>query len=163
MSDECKVDGCDREVKHQTGKYAGYCYGHKDQLYRGIAPEDMRPLRKARQLPSNTEERFFALVEKQPRGCWVWTASLINGYGSFSVNGRSRRAHRVAYELLVGPLDDNLVIHHTCSNRACVNPKHLQAIDQQNNIAEMLNRRAYERRIAELEREVDRLQKELGR
>jgi hypothetical protein len=38
--------------------------------------------------------------------------------------------------------------------RTCVNPAHLQAVTQQENAAEMLERKAYLARIAELEAEV---------
>lgn len=74
------------------------------------------------------EERFWAKV--QPTGfCWEWTASKAHGYGYF--NGS--RAHRFAYELLVGPIPDGLVIDHLCRNRGCVNPDHLEPVTQREN------------------------------
>lgn len=43
------------------------------------------------------EERFWAKVDKSD-GCWVWTAGISSGgYGSFWLDGKNRRAHRVAY------------------------------------------------------------------
>lgn len=52
------------------------------------------------------EERFWRKVDKRSGGCWLWTgAKATNGYGSFGIAGTtSRRAHRVAYEWLVGPI-----------------------------------------------------------
>ena len=47
--------------------------------------------------------------------------------------------------------------HHTCANRACVNPDHVQAVSQRENVAEMKQRNVYLARIAELESELRRL------
>lgn len=54
------------------------------------------------------EQRFFAKVDvgNSPAGCWMWTGSLTpKGYGQFSPTTDSNvRAHRYAYEMLVGPI-----------------------------------------------------------
>lgn len=162
--DACSVKGCDRKAKHKRGKYAGLCYGHINQIQRGHATADnLKPMRAAPVINKKPVlDRFFSMVEKTDT-CWNWTGALINGYGSIGVDGRTRRAHRVAYELLVGPTDNSLVLHHTCGNRRCVNPAHLQEITYQDNNAEMLERRQYKKRIAELETEVARLRLELGK
>lgn len=57
--------------------------------------------------------------------CWEWTASLLTGgYGQY----RSRCAHRVAWELLVGPIPPGMELDHLCRNRRCVNPDHLEPV-----------------------------------
>lgn len=71
--------------------------------------------------------------------CWMWTASLrADGYGQFRIGGRADgrtvRAHRVAYELLIGPIPEGLVIDHLCRNRACVNPDHLEPVTHKVNV-----------------------------
>lgn len=74
-------------------------------------------------------ERFWDKVDKSGE-CWVWTASLRHGgYGQFNTgNGQIVRAHRFAYELLVGPIPEELCLDHLCRNRKCVNPEHLEPV-----------------------------------
>jgi hypothetical protein len=62
-------------------------------------------------------------------GCWVWQRSTsLNGYGQVWHEGRLQRAHRVFYKLYVGPIPDGYQIDHTCANKRCVNPDHLDAV-----------------------------------
>jgi hypothetical protein len=76
-------------------------------------------------------ERFFAKVGgPDANGCWPWLASRKWGYGCFSLDGGKVqvRAHRYAYEVLVGPIPSGLQIDHLCRNRACCNPDHLEPV-----------------------------------
>ena len=45
-----------------------------------------------------------------------------------------RRAHRVSYELFVGEIPDLCVVDHVCQNTICVNPEHLEAVSQRENV-----------------------------
>ncbi len=81
-------------------------------------------------------ERFWAKVEKSD-GCWTWTGANYIGYGQISEGGRDGRllkAHRVAYELLVGPIPDGLDLDHLCRNPSCVNPAHLEPVTHRENL-----------------------------
>jgi hypothetical protein len=75
-------------------------------------------------------ERFEEKHEPDPTtGCWVWTAyRTSDGYGAIGINRSKQLAHRVAYELFVGPIPEGLCLDHLCRNRACVNPQHLQPV-----------------------------------
>ena len=68
--------------------------------------------------------------------CWKWTAyKNQHGYGVLGrvKNGRGEFAHRLAYELCVGPIPAGMVIDHLCRTRDCVNPAHLEVVTQTEN------------------------------
>ena len=66
--------------------------------------------------------------------CIEFPGARINGYGVRYYQGRQQRAHRISYEMAVGPIPDGLVIDHLCRNRACIRPGHLEAVTQRENI-----------------------------
>lgn len=79
-------------------------------------------------------ERFWAKVEKTET-CWLWIAGRqADGYGSITVGGSGKLAHRVAYELVVGPIAKDLTLDHLCRVRHCVNPAHLEPVTNRVNI-----------------------------
>ncbi len=73
------------------------------------------------------EEGFIR--PEDPDACWEWIkAKDKDGYGIFR-----GRASRYSYEYFVEEIPDDLVIDHTCRNRGCVNPNHLEPVTQQVN------------------------------
>lgn len=96
------------------------------------------------------EDRFWTKVDRSG-DCWLWTAGLFStGYGQFKCDGRPQGAHRIAYELLVGPIPEEHELDHVCHSvaaaaglcdggsgcphRACVNPDHLEPVAHIDNI-----------------------------
>jgi len=58
-------------------------------------------------------------------GCFLWTGTTTGGYGRVRRGKRTHYAHRVAYELLVGPIPEGVCVLHRCDTPPCVNPAHL--------------------------------------
>ena len=72
---------------------------------------------------------FTDRIKVDSRGCWLWQGGLTyQGYGRVYVNNRDLRAHRFAYELLIGEVPEGLVLDHLCRVRNCVNPAHLEPV-----------------------------------
>jgi hypothetical protein len=85
-------------------------------------------------------ERFWSKVAKGDE-CWVWTAYLDErGYGRVGFNGKVQYAHRVAYQLEVGPIPEGAHILHSCDNPPCVNPAHLRAGTRSDNMRDKVAR-----------------------
>lgn len=81
--------------------------------------------------------RFWNKVQPNPdTGCWEWTGSKNKRapYGRFLWQGKVELAHRLAYEMLIGPIPEGLVIDHCCRHHSCVNPAHLDIVTQRDNV-----------------------------
>ena len=82
----------------------------------------------------NVYKRIFKKI-KFGDGCWEWQNSIqSNGYGKVLYNNKMRWAHRVVYELLVGPIPGNRELDHLCRNPKCVRPEHLEVVTHKENM-----------------------------
>lgn len=79
------------------------------------------------------EVRFWRHVDKAG-DCWIWTGGKAYGYGSFYDGETKVYAHRWSYQHHVGPITDGLVIDHLCRQPLCVNPEHLEAVTNRENL-----------------------------
>jgi HNH endonuclease len=124
----CAVGDCERP--HQA---RGWCSRHYLRWRRTGDPTGSTK--------RSMEERYWQKVDREgpmplkcPElgPCWIWTAAKsTSGHGSFNRGpdgGFWIRAHRLAYELIVGPIASGRELHHRCETPPCVNPAHLKPV-----------------------------------
>lgn len=76
-------------------------------------------------------------------GCWMWQLSTNDrGYGLAWDGSKLVKAHRLVYEQEVGPIPEGKVLDHRCFVLACVNPEHMEPIEQAENIRRGRQRQA---------------------
>ncbi len=122
----CAVDGCDRlRAKRE------WCGMHYFRVMKHGSTDSPEKMERIVGVPIRERfDRRWALDTES--GCWLWQASLSeSGYGRIDRG----YAHRVGYELYVGPVPDGLVLDHLCCVKQCVNPAHLEPITPGLNLA----------------------------
>lgn len=70
-------------------------------------------------------------------GCWEWQKSKYAGYGRLVRDGGTWPAHGYSYFAFIGTVPLGLQINHKCHNKGCVNPEHLYAGTQKENVRDM--------------------------
>ena len=119
----CSMDGCSKLVNAR-----GLCSMHY-RRYRLHGD----PTVCMTNINLSETERFWLKVNKTD-ACWLWTGAVGgNGYGNFGIRSWTTQAHRYSYELLVGPIPNDMILDHTCFRPLCVNPGHLRLATRKQN------------------------------
>lgn len=87
-------------------------------------------------LSPTVARRYRSKVDRRrPEDCWPWLGHRTKaGYGSIATGTLAQPqktlAHRIAWVLVFGSIDDDLTIDHLCFNRWCQNPNHMDLVSR---------------------------------
>jgi hypothetical protein len=136
------MDALERTVVPADSPYGyGFCHcgcGERTSL----EPDNNATLGRVRGTPRryamNHDKRRGWRILHEDRGydspCHIWQGSLMPlGYGQVRADGRTRQAHRVAYERERGPIPLGAQLDHICRVPRCVNPAHLEVVTNAEN------------------------------
>lgn len=132
----CSIDGCERKRSAR-----GWCNTHYER-WRRHGDVNFTGKFAARNCVTRSDTfRCYMPGDAPVDECWEWSGCRDSQeYGVLTHGGRTHRAHRVAYELLVGTIPDGLIICHHCDNPPCCNPNHLYAGTNSENSNDMVSR-----------------------
>jgi hypothetical protein len=86
----------------------------------------------------NNIQDLWNFVDKSGE-CWIWLGRKDkDGYGEWWLDGKNVKAHRVAVELDGRKIEKPSISRHLCNQRNCVNPKHIVAGTQKENVQDQL-------------------------
>ena len=109
------------------------------------------PRTRSQPVSNSPTDVFSFVVMKGPDDCWAWSGAW-GGRASdrrpyFQAAGKRRIAYRWVYELVHGPLGDDLLILHSCDQGGypigCCNPHHMRTGDHDTNMKDMTDRQRH--------------------
>lgn len=137
----CKIESC-----NQQSTARGLCHKHYMRWRRYGDPLKVQI---TQHHGLTLRQRFLKYVEGKPdfrkkSKCWEWIGYKDpNGYGRLNIDNRPIPAHRLAWELFIGPIPENMNVLHKCDNPSCVRQSHLFLGSQSDNAVDMhLKKRA---------------------
>ena len=133
----CDAKGCTRIIDRSGGN--GYCSMHYQRFKKHGNPDIVN----WKELEGSTVEEKLSLNYKvNKNGCWIWQGAVTSkGYGSIQIgDGKTESVHRLAYELWVGEIPEGLHVLHKCDTPKCINPDHLFAGTNQDNVTDKINK-----------------------
>ena len=87
------------------------------------------------------EIKRFELFTDKTNKCWIYTGGINStGRGMFWLNGKTQKAHRVAWVIKNGHIPRNKYVLHKCDNGKCVNPEHLFLGSLKDNSQDMIKK-----------------------
>lgn len=116
MENRCSVVDCDRFVLAR-----GWCGKHYQRWQKYGDPQQVSVI------VGDDVRRFWSYVARDIGDhCWLWIGARDkDGYGVVQLQGKARKAHRVAWNLANGRIPDGLCVCHSCDVRNCCRPSHL--------------------------------------
>lgn len=129
----CSIAGCNSSLHAR-----GWCVNHYNQ-WRNRQHDPLIGSRPKGPPRIPLHDRFWQYAKADGSGCWIWHGGCGRaGYGLVRADQTvgeqgTRPAHRMAYELVKGPIPEGLQIDHLCRNPPCVNPDHLEVVTPREN------------------------------
>ena len=86
--------------------------------------------------PENVLPRLLSgLIINSKTKCWTKPGRTnSSGYVVLGVGKIATLVHRLSYEMFIGPIPPGLDVEHTCDNKRCINPFHLEAVTRDENL-----------------------------
>jgi hypothetical protein len=131
----CADSSCDRRAAAK-----GFCIKHYHRWRRHGDSSIARPMCGR---GTSIEDRLALVTDRSggPDSCWPFTrAPSTSGYGYLQVDGVVKGVHVWAWESANGPLDEGLIVRHSCDNPPCANPAHLISGTGVQNMADKVER-----------------------
>lgn len=157
------ANGCWEYTGYTQNGYGYTSHGKKKMLavhrcsyefHIGIIPDNMNVSHSCDNRACINPKHLILLIKTHPlteilsryeidkNGCWNYTGYKDkNGYPKCSNRGVSDKlVHRISFEFYVSKLEEGLFVCHKCDNPSCINPNHLFAGTQQDNMDDMIKK-----------------------
>jgi hypothetical protein len=134
MERGCVVPGCERPFYARDLCNAHYLTSRK---YPDETPEQLALRSRRARTPEEMREMLLGRLVERESGCLEWAgAKDRRGYGNVRWGGKLWGAHRLAYHLVVAPVERGVEVCHRCDNPPCCNVEHLFLGSHADNMAD---------------------------